>query len=163
MSLSRLQQERLAFRKDHPHGFYAKPQSGDLKVWDCGIVGKANGLWSNGLFPLTIKFPDNYPQDPPEVMFNSPVPHPNIYPNGRVCMSLLGEHYDSNMSVLDILLGVQYLLDNPNPTDAAQLEAMFQFVNDRSAYETTVRKFVCKHQILEEVENNNNKNRVYLC
>lgn len=41
----RLQEERKAWRKDHPHGFVARPTTGadgsmNLMVWDCGIPGK---------------------------------------------------------------------------------------------------------------------------
>lgn len=41
----RLVEERKAWRKDHPHGFYARPQtlgdgSTNLMVWECGIPGK---------------------------------------------------------------------------------------------------------------------------
>eukprot|EP00158_Paraphelidium_tribonemae_P002516 Partr_v1_DN25435_c0_g1_i2_m53531 putative ubiquitin-conjugating enzyme len=41
----RLAEERKQWRKDHPHGFYARPRksadgSMNLMVWDCGIPGK---------------------------------------------------------------------------------------------------------------------------
>jgi hypothetical protein len=45
----RLQEERKAWRKDHPHGFVARPTTGadgsmNLMMWDCGIPGKVRGL-----------------------------------------------------------------------------------------------------------------------
>ncbi len=41
----RLVEERKAWRKDHPHGFYARPTTGadgslNLMTWECGIPGK---------------------------------------------------------------------------------------------------------------------------
>lgn len=44
----RLVEERKAWRKDHPHGFYARPVSGadgslNLMTWECGIPGKVRG------------------------------------------------------------------------------------------------------------------------
>ena len=47
----RLTQERKEWQKDHPFGFYAKPQrkadgSTDLLVWECGIPGKKDSPWS---------------------------------------------------------------------------------------------------------------------
>lgn len=41
----RLQEERKAWRKDHPHGFVAKPAKApdgtmNLMTWECGIPGK---------------------------------------------------------------------------------------------------------------------------
>lgn len=51
------------WRKDHPFGFYAKPQRTengtlDLKVWECGIPGKEKTIWEGGLFKMTITFPE---------------------------------------------------------------------------------------------------------
>jgi ubiquitin-conjugating enzyme E2 I len=51
------------WRRDHPFGFYAKPQrttqgAFDLKRWDCGIPGKPKTLWEGGLFKLEVIFPD---------------------------------------------------------------------------------------------------------
>ncbi len=60
---NRLQEERKQWRRDHPFGFYAKPQRNaagvlDLKVWECGIPGKEKTLWEGGLFKLSVVFPD---------------------------------------------------------------------------------------------------------
>lgn len=44
----RLQEERKAWRKDHPHGFVARPTTGadgsmNLMMWECNIPGKVRG------------------------------------------------------------------------------------------------------------------------
>jgi len=54
---------RKQWRKDHPFGFYARPQKNaqgvlDLKIWECGIPGKEKTIWEGGLFKLTVTFPD---------------------------------------------------------------------------------------------------------
>lgn len=54
---------RKQWRKDHPFGFYARPQKNaqgvlDLKVWECGIPGKEKTIWEGGLFKLLVTFPD---------------------------------------------------------------------------------------------------------
>lgn len=51
------------WRRDHPFGFFAKPQRNaqgvlDLKNWECGIPGKEKTLWEGGLFKLNVIFPD---------------------------------------------------------------------------------------------------------
>jgi len=44
LALTRLQEEHRQFRKDHPHGFFARPFDEDGKrnyfKWFCGIPGK---------------------------------------------------------------------------------------------------------------------------
>lgn len=54
---------RKQWRKDHPFGFYAKPNRNaqgvlDMKNWECGIPGKASTLWEGGLFKLLLIFPE---------------------------------------------------------------------------------------------------------
>ena len=46
LAITRLTEERKQWRKDHPFGFFAKPEvnadgSLNLLVWDCGIPGKS--------------------------------------------------------------------------------------------------------------------------
>ncbi|RFU25329.1 hypothetical protein B7463_g11021, partial [Scytalidium lignicola] len=76
---NRLQEERKQWRRDHPFGFYAKPQRNaqgvlDLKVWECGIPGKEKTLWEGGLFKLSVVFPDEYPTKPPKYLLDDPNP-----------------------------------------------------------------------------------------
>jgi ubiquitin-protein ligase len=54
---------RKQWRKDHPFGFYAKPNRNaqgvlDMKSWECGIPGKSTTLWEGGLFKLQLIFPE---------------------------------------------------------------------------------------------------------
>lgn len=81
--------------------------------------------------------------------FTPPLFHPNVYPSGTVCLSILDEekswkpaitikqvnHSRSRHSDLlgsspffrQILLGIQDLLDDPNVNDPAQSEAYTMF------------------------------------
>lgn len=53
--------------------------------------------------------------------------HPNVYPSGTVCLSILNPTkkeygWRPSISVKEILLGVQHLLESPNWQDPAQAE-----------------------------------------
>ncbi|VZI22034.1 unnamed protein product [Fusarium fujikuroi] len=142
---NRLQEERKQWRRDHPFGFYAKPQRTkegvlDVKNWECGIPGKENTIWSGGLFKLTIAFPDEYPTKPPKCKFVPPLFHPNVYPSGTVCLSILNEEeaWKPAITVKQILLGIQDLLNDPNPESPAQAEAYNLFKRDRAEYEKKI-------------------------
>ncbi|TVT99687.1 hypothetical protein EJB05_54884, partial [Eragrostis curvula] len=55
----RLAEERREWRKRHPHGFMAKPEtlndgSVNLMLWKCVVPGKEGTDWEGGYFPLTI-------------------------------------------------------------------------------------------------------------
>ena len=42
-----------------------------------------------GFFRARLSFPPEYPLMPPKMKFETPIFHPNIYPNGDVCISIL--------------------------------------------------------------------------
>ena len=42
-----------------------------------------------GFFNAVMKFPKDYPQMPPTLQFTSEFWHPNVYPDGKVCISIL--------------------------------------------------------------------------
>ncbi|KAJ5229631.1 hypothetical protein N7489_010339 [Penicillium chrysogenum] len=151
---NRLQEERYkAMASRPPFGFVAKPkrapQGGlDLKNWECAIPGKANTLWEGGLFKLDLIFPDEYPTKPPKCKFTPALFHPNVYPSGTVCLSILNEEegWRPAITIKQLLLGIQDLLDDPNPESPAQAEAYNLFKKDRPQYERRVRMVVRENQ-----------------
>ena len=50
------------------------------------------------------------------------------------------------ITIKQILLGVQDLLDEPNPDSPAQAEAYNLFKKDRAAYETRIKRIVKDNQ-----------------
>jgi ubiquitin-conjugating enzyme E2 I len=76
--------------------------------------------------------------------FVPPLFHPNVYPSGTVCLSILNEEegWKPAITIKQILLGVQDLLDDPNPDSPAQADAYNLFKKDRAAYENKVKRIV---------------------
>ena len=152
---ARLQEERKTWRKDHPHGFVAKPQtlpdgSQNLMVWDCVVPGKSYTIWEGGRIPLTLTFTEDYPTKAPVAHFkpmpnsNQPLFHPNVYPSGEMCLSLLSHAWTSPApTIKKVLLGIQTLLDQPNISNNAQMAAHQAFRTNREHYDQRVR-----HQML---------------
>lgn len=138
------------------------------------MPGKDKTLWEGGLFKLEVSFPDGtspspfpplphpkpsedssdtaitdtlgteYPTKPPKCKFVPPLFHPNVYPSGTVCLSILNEEegWKPAITMKDILLGIQSLLDEPNPDSPAQADAYNLFKKDRNQYEKKVRQVV---------------------
>lgn len=82
-----------AWRKDHPFGFYARPEKvhvhyfpnwqnsdGTLNLlsWTAGIPGKPDTPWEGGLYKLSLVFPVDYPAKPPKCKFTPVLFHPNV-------------------------------------------------------------------------------------
>lgn len=76
--------------------------------------------------------------------FTPPLFHPNVYPSGTVCLSILNEEegWKPAITIKQILLGVQDLLDDPNPESPAQADAYNLFKKDKVAYEAKVKRIV---------------------
>lgn len=62
--------------------------------------------WEGGYFPLTLHFSEDYPSKPPKCKFPQGFFHPNVYPSGTVCLSILNED-----SVSTSLLIIAWLLE----------------------------------------------------
>ncbi len=73
--------------------------------------------------------------------FEPPLFHPNVYPSGTVCLSLLDENKDwkPSITIKQILLGIQDLLNNPNIEDPAQADAYQIYCQNRVEYEKRVK------------------------
>lgn len=63
-----------------------------------------------------------------------------MYPSGAVCLCTLNEEevWKPAITIKQILLGIQDLLDEPNPESPAQATAYNLFRKDRAAYERQV-------------------------
>lgn len=61
----------------------------DLFLWNIVFEGPEDTLYEGGYFKAQLKFPDDYPNNPPNMIFKTKMWHPNIYPDGKVCISIL--------------------------------------------------------------------------
>mmetsp|Transcript_1187 Transcript_1187/g.1820 ORF Transcript_1187/g.1820 Transcript_1187/m.1820 type:complete len:136 (+) Transcript_1187:2347-2754(+) len=104
--------ERKQWRKDHPPGFYIKPVakpdgSSDIFHWKGGIPGKAGTDWEGGDYKIVLKFTEDYPMQPPQVSFDPPIFHPNVYNSGKVCLSIIGDECVQTVS-RGVAFGISY-------------------------------------------------------
>ncbi|XP_016487934.1 SUMO-conjugating enzyme SCE1-like [Nicotiana tabacum] len=148
----RLAEERKAWRKNHPYGFVAKPETGpdgsvNLMVWHCTIPGKRGTDWEGGHYPLTMHFSEDYPSQPPLCKFPQGFFHINVYGSGDVCLSILNPNngWSPAITVKQILVGIQELLDEPNPSSAAQFDCNKLFMQDKAEYKRRVKEQAKKY------------------
>ena len=146
-ALKRLKKERIDWRAEHPPGFYArlkknKDGTHDYFNWECGIPGPKGTPWEGGLYKINLKFPEDYPVLPPKCVFEKKLFHPNVYPSGAVCLSIINDEEDwrAGLKVKDILLGIQDLLANPNTKSPAQKEAFESYNKKSDEYRRKVRE-----------------------
>ena len=109
----------------------------DLFLWNIVFEGPEDSLYEGGYFKATLKFPSDYPNNPPVMTFISKMWHPNIYPDGKVCISILHppgtdqfnqqesaeERWRPILGVEAILMSVISMLNDPNIDSPANLDA----------------------------------------
>lgn len=129
--------------------------------WEVAIFGPPNTLYEGGYFKAHMKFPADYPYSPPSIRFLSKIWHPNVYENGDLCISILhapgddphsgelpSERWNPTQNVRTILMSVISLLNEPNTSSPANVDASVMFrrwrdSNSRdSEYEQIVRSQV---------------------
>lgn len=99
-----------------------------------------------------LHFPRDYPLSPPTMRFTTPLFHPNIYPDGRVCISILhppgddpnmyessSERWSPVQSVEKILLSVVSMLAEPNDESGANIDACKLWRSDRAKFNEIVK------------------------
>lgn len=129
----------------------------DIFQWQVMIEGPPGTLFEGGLFPAVLKFPKDYPNRPPEMFFTTPsFWHPNVYPDGKVCISILheakedvfnqqealSEKWRPILGVESILVSVVSMLSDPNFDSPANIDASVQWRKDYDGYKKRVRKMV---------------------
>ena len=105
----------------HDNGIYIEFDENDITRAKVLLVGPDDSLYQGGFLFFTVNFPTNYPFSPPVIKYhkgNNVRIHPNIYVNGKVCLSILGTwsgpSWTSAMNITNVFITIQSLLDN-NP------------------------------------------------
>ena len=106
-----------------------------------------------------MSFPTDYPNKPPSVKFVSEVWHPNVYSDGRVCISILhspgedatgyeqaSERWSPVQTVETIMLSIISMLSSPNDESPANIDAAKQFRDDYPGFRKKVAQCVRKSQ-----------------
>ncbi|KAI9204317.1 ubiquitin-conjugating enzyme/RWD-like protein [Polychytrium aggregatum] len=132
-------------------GFTVSLQDDSIYKWKVGMVGPPDTPYSGGFFWATMKFPEDFPFKPPTFSFDKPLYHPNIYGDGRLCISILhppgddpmsgelaAERWNPTQTVESILLSVISLLGDPNCSSPANVDAAVMFRERPEEYKKMV-------------------------
>ena len=128
----------------------------DFYKWTVVIFGPSETIYEGGFFKAILTFPLDYPNSPPQMKFTSPMFHPNIYPDGRVCISILHppgtdkfneqekaeERWRPSLGAEEILLSVISMLNDPNCDSPANIDAAVMLRHNPEQYNNIVKSLV---------------------
>ena len=109
----------------------------NLFQWTATVAGPQDSPYAGGLFELVMVVPDDYPFRPPKVAFQTRIYHPNISPDGGICLDLLRDAWSPALTVSKLLLSICSLLTDPNPSDPLVPAIAEQYMRDRERFNET--------------------------
>lgn len=137
-SAARLQKEFMELMMSGAEGISAFPHNDNLFHWIGTVKGVVNTPYEGVEYQLSIKFPENYPFDPPHVSFLTPCFHPNVDTQGGICLDILKEAWSAVYTTAQVLLSIQNLLGNPNNASPLNSQAA-QLWGDQIEFTRAVR------------------------
>jgi len=158
MAMKRLVSEYKQHQKD-PNYFYSVcPDENNFMKWKFTMIGPPESLYEYGMFSGFIVFPKTYPIKPPKVTFDKDIWHPNVYTNGKVCISILHEGvdqygYESSMErwnpshgVESIMISINSMLADPNYESPANISVSKMARENKEKLENKIFDLVLKSQ-----------------
>ncbi|KAK1163667.1 hypothetical protein AOXY_G15519 [Acipenser oxyrinchus oxyrinchus] len=117
---STVRKEMALLATSLPDGIMVKTFESRMDLFAALIKGPTRTPYEGGLFLFDIQLPNIYPAVPPLFQYLSQCSgrlNPNLYDNGKVCVSLLGtwigkgtERWTSKSSLLQVLISIQGLI-----------------------------------------------------
>ncbi|KXX78757.1 Ubiquitin-conjugating enzyme E2 R1 [Madurella mycetomatis] len=156
---TRLMSEMKALQKEKWINFEFEDQSNILKWRFALMVINSDSAFNGGYFRAEMTFTNEYPYQPPKFRFLIPIVHPNIYPDGQLCISILhkpgedlmsGEEASERWSPLQgaesVLRSVLLLLDDPEINSPANVDASVMYRDRRDEYNRAAKETVERSQ-----------------
>ncbi|CAN3373042.1 hypothetical protein DIURU_005334 [Diutina rugosa] len=136
--------------------FHIELDDDNIFLWNIGImVLNKESMYHGGYFKGQMRFPTDFPFSPPTFRFTPAIYHPNIYRDGRLCISILhqggdptsdepdSETWTPAQTVESVLISIISLLEDPNVSSPANIDASVELRKNPDAY---------KKKVLQEVE-----------
>lgn len=140
------------------NGIYYKHDEDNMLVGYALVMGPEDTIYNYGYYFFKFNFTKEYPFKPPVLEYltngNGIRFHPNLYRNGKVCLSLLntwsGEQWTSCQTIRTILLNLvtlfhnKPLLNEPGITEKYKYFNKYNEIIEFSNYNTAVNSILNK-------------------
>ena len=117
----RIKRELDMLANDPGPGVSGWPIEDNMMNLEAQIQGPQDSPYEEGTYTLNVQLSDRYPLEPPRVRFITPIYHPNIDSDGRICLDTLKMQPQGTWSpcinINTLLLTIRVLMASPNPDD----------------------------------------------
>ncbi|ODV93936.1 hypothetical protein PACTADRAFT_51681 [Pachysolen tannophilus NRRL Y-2460] len=135
--------------------FHIELENDNIFLWNVGVmVLNEESVYNGGYFKAQMKFPSDFPFSPPTFRFTPPIYHPNVYRDGRLCISILhqggdptseepdSETWSPAQTVESVLISIVSLLEDPNISSPANVDAAVDWRKNPEKYKQRVKQEV---------------------
>ena len=126
----------------------------DYTKWRVSILGPKDTSYKNGFFFLSVEFPKEYPDKPPEVCYLTPIYHVNVNPRiptspeqeplGHISIPTLNL-WKPEYKMIEVLTNIFFLFYLGNPYSAYSTEQAYELSNYPHIYEEKIKYFTKKY------------------
>ena len=158
MAFIRLNNEFTKINNNPNYLYIIEPNENNFLIWNFKLIGPPDTIFDGGIFNGVIKFPKEYPNRPPEVKFVDGFYHPNVYKDGKVCISILhegedqfgyedsSERWNPSHSVSSIMISIISMLLDPNLESPANIDAGVLWRDNFETYKKNIYKHISLSQ-----------------
>ena len=158
--ISRIQRDISDIMSDPPEGIFVLPDEENMCLVKVLITGPSGTPYCGGMFSFLVGFTPDYPIKPPKVKClttggNTVSFNPNIYSNGKVCLSILGTWngpaWSPALNLESVLVSIQSLLnEEPYRNEPGYEKASADEVRD---YNYVIQHETIRIAVIDVMEN----------
>ncbi|CAM9585726.1 unnamed protein product [Ectocarpus sp. 6 AP-2014] len=144
--ISRVGREIQDLQRNPPDGIRFLPQEEDtIAEIHAEIKGPVGTPYDGGSFHIKLVLSNDFPHSPPRGFFLTKIYHPNVAPNGDICVNTLKRDWTAEVTLTHVLQVIRCLLIVPFPESSLNDEAGRLFMESYTEYERRVKVWVNVH------------------
>lgn len=137
--------------------YHVTLRNDNIFEWTLGLyIVNPDSPWHHAYLTANINFTRQYPYTPPTFVFSPAIYHPNVYNDGRVCISILhsatgdftgepeNETWSPAQCVESVIMSIISILDDPNIQSPANIEASNMWRDHRDKYNERIKQYAKK-------------------
>ena len=134
--------------------FSAYMEVSNLEFWKIVYKGPVGTSYANKYYLLYVHFPEDYPNQAPQVRFETKVYHCNVNDDGKICHQILTDCYSPIVSLTSIFKEIDDMMINPNFDSALDSLKGQLYKSDQDEYKKECCEWVEKYgfKTLEAIE-----------
>ncbi|CAF3041776.1 unnamed protein product [Rotaria sp. Silwood2] len=123
-----------------------------MKNTEYVVIGRIlpnSDIFKESAFQIEMKLTSNYPFEPPEVRFLTPIYHPNVDKDGKFCHPLLTKttRWKHGTTLIDVVKAVVEHIDNPNIDYSVNLDIGKEYMENRTEFNRKSLEMIQRYKL----------------